>query len=379
MSEFAKPKRRSFRTLLSAICKRCRPALLRGVHATKADRYAKRYRSAEFALALVVHFLKGMPSLRALQVAFGCNRSLTRTIKLGGISNAQLAQLTHRRPAQLWEPLLVELLGLVARQVPSSPLRLMDSTFFPLSARLMSRCWQRHFEPEAAGIKLTATYDPVQGAPVDWHISTGAGSDAGEGPAVLPDGNISGHIYLFDRGFRKYAFYQQLIDRGADFVTLGSVNMRYEVTEELALAPAHEQILCDQVVVLGSANGRNLMGSPVRRIVLRDGKRELVFVSSLFDLEAAQVCELYRRRWDIEVFFRWLKRQIGCLKPLGYSPQAAKHTIFAALVAYLLVLLMALTARKRPEDPIRMANALYRLQANLDQPPETSYLQVLRL
>lgn len=151
------------------------------------------------------------------------------------------------------------------------------------------------------------------------------------------------------------------------------------MVRELALDPGHEQIVCDQAVILGSHNAHNRMKSPVRRIVLCDGESEMVFLSSIFDLPAVEVCELYRRRWQIETFFRWLKRQIGCRKSLGYSPQAAAHTILAALVAYILVRLMALAVRKRPEDPIRMANALHCLQADLDQPPETIYLQALRL
>ena len=379
MAQFTKRSSKPFRSLLSEICRRCRPALRRGVKASDADRYAKRYMSADFALALVVHFLKGMPSLRALQIAFSRSGRLTDEIKLGGISNAQLAQLPHHRPVALWEPLLAELLALLARKDGPSDLRLLDSTFFKLGTRLMSRRWNRQVAPEAAGIKLTAVIDPANCAPVDWHISAGGGSDAGEGPAVLPDEDIAGQIYLFDRGFRNYGFYQQLIDRGADFVTPGSANMRYEVVRELALDPRQPQIACDQTVILGSHNAHNRMKSPVRRIVLRDGESEMVFLSSLFDLSAVEVCELYRQRWQIEVFFRWLKRQIGCLKPLGYSPQAAAHTILAALVAYVLVRLMALAVRERPEDPIRMASALYRLQADLDQPPEEIYLQVLRL
>lgn len=151
------------------------------------------------------------------------------------------------------------------------------------------------------------------------------------------------------------------------------------MVRELALDPGHEQIVCDQAVILGSHNAHNRMKSPVRRIVLCDGESEMVFLSSIFDLPAVEVCELYRRRWQIETFLRWLKRQIGCRKSLGYSPQAAAHTILAALVAYILVRLMALAVRKRPEDPIRMANALHCLQADLDQPPETIYLQALRL
>ena len=379
MPKFAKRSDVPFRTLLSEICKRCRPALQRGVEASDADRYVKRYPSADFALALVVHFLKGMASLRALQIAFSRSGRLTDEIQLGGISNAQLAQLAHHRPTALWEPLLAELLELLARKEAPSELRLLDSTFFKLGTRLMSRRWNRPFAPEAAGIKLTAVIDPANCAPVAWRISVGGGSDAGEGPAVLPDEDIAGQVYLFDRGFRNYGFYQQLIDRDADFVTLESAGAHYEVVRELALDPEHEQIVCDQAVILGSHNAHNRMKSPVRRIVLRDGESEMVFLSSIFDLPAVEVCEVYRQRWQIETFFRWLKRQIGCLKPLGYSPQAAAHTILAALVAYILVRLIALAVRKRPEDPVRMASALYRLQADLDQPPETIYLQALRL
>ena len=106
---------------------------------------------------------------------------------------------------------------------------------------------------------------------------------------------------------------------------------------------------------------------------------DVTFLTSCFDLSTFDVTELYRQRWMIEVFFRWLKRVIGCRKPLGYSQQAAEHTIYAALVAYLLTLLLAPPGLRPTDDaptfPLKEAFGL--LRAWLYQPPRRQQLSAL--
>jgi len=138
-------------------------------------------------------------------------------------------------------------------------------------------------------------------------------------------------------------------------------------------------VQADETVRLGSVNGHNLMTSPVRRVVLKSQGGTVVLHSSRFDLTAEQVGDLYRQRWPIEVFFRWLKSTIGCQRPLGGSLQAAAHTFYAALVAYLLTLLIA---RSGPDwdastPTRRVATHLQRLRARLHSPPNDAELAAL--
>jgi hypothetical protein len=297
------------------------------------------------------------------------------------MSISQLSKILHVRPPQLWEPLIQELgVQVTGSQVPSW-IRVIDSTLFKLSAKLLSRCTGKRFKnPGNAGIHATMVLDVRNLTPVRLRSKLGQGSDAANGRAVLPpEESIKGHLYLFDRGFRNYAFYEDLIQREADFVTRQSETIRYEVLETLKLHPDRPQIVCDEKVRLGSHNAKNRMKNPVRRIVLQTEGETLILLTSCFDLSAFEVTELYRQRWIIEVFFRWLKKVIGCHKPMGYSQSAAEHTIYAALVVYLLTLLLAGLTSLPPKNQktAQIKAAFELLAALLYQTPRRQHLHAL--
>jgi hypothetical protein len=257
----------------------------------------------------------------------------------------------------------------------------IDSTLFKLSCKLLTRCTGKQFKnPGNAGIHSTLVLDAEHLVPLVVHCKVGQGSDAANGRLVVPpEESIAGGMYLFDRGFRNYAFFDDLITRGADFITRQSATIHYTVQGDLPLDPARPSILADEKVKLGSANAKNRMQHPVRRIVLQTATEPVIFLTSCFDLSAFEVTELYRRRWVIETFFRWLKRVIGCDKPLGYSQSAALHTIYAALVTYLLTLLLAAPQLEMPRRPAtaRIKAVFSLLRALLYQRPRRDHLHAL--
>ena len=369
---FAKATSPSCRSLLHTLVRLCRPPLQRGSRQTQADYYVKSYASSAFALALISHFVLGLRSLRHLKTQLDCDTRLQRAVGLGGISDAQLPKLLHRRPPALWEPLVAELLARLPRhQLPTS-VRIMDSSFFHLGMKLLARQMARRFTPESAGVKLTLIMEPATGAPQAWLVTVGQGNDIPPGVALCAaQEDIHGHLYLFDRGYIKYDFYASLMARGADFLTRSVRDGSYVVLETRPLPEAPGAIRSDQIVRVGSRAAHNLLERPVRRIVKHTPQGELIFLTSLVDLPAAEVAELYRTRWQIEILFRWLKRVLDCTKPLGYSPEAAAHTFFAALACYLLILLVAQAAG----TPRGLAKIVYEIRAGLHERPKLRHLQ----
>ena len=381
MGRFPRRRQMSFRNVMHAVCRRCRGPLWRGVRRTGADRYVKRHRSVDFALALMSYSLLGQNSLRGLKRRLDQDELVARCVGWRGMSISQLSKTLHARPPQLWEPLVKELaVQVTGSQVPSW-VRVIDSTLFRLSAKLLTRCTGKAFRnPGNARIPTTMVLDVESLTPVRVRSKLGQGSDAANGRAVLPpEENIAGYLYLFDRGFRNYAFYEDLIQRHADFVTRQSETIRYEVLQTFKLDPEHPQIVSDEKVRLGSHNAKNRMKAPVRRIVLETEGDPLICLTSCFELSAFEVTELYRQRWIIEVFFRWLKKVIGCSKPLGYSQRAAEHTIYAALVVYLLTLLLTgLTSEPtKGQKTARIKAAFELLCALLYQRPRRDHLHAL--
>jgi hypothetical protein len=350
----------------------CAPSLRRGIKQTHADYWVKSYRSLDFAFALLGYFLLGLRSGRELHACLHTNQRLARLVNLREISVAQLARLPHDRPAALWLPLLTALL----QRLPGAGLpggrRAMDTSYFRLGTKLMSRCLQRRVSDKGAAFKLWLVIDTDSSAPQRAFVTIGHGSDTAHLDRLVPAGeDIKGCLYLFDRGFRKYAFYQELIDRSADFITREcEAQVHFQGLEALPLDPKHPEILSDQRVRLGRSQSRNLMRSAVRRIALQTDTGIIVFHTSCTDLAAWEVAEAYRQRWQIETVFRWIKRTVGCLRPVGCSLQAAEHSLYAALVVYLLALLRAWaeqqTAERKP--PPRLATALRRLRFGLYDP-----------
>jgi len=379
MARFARRRRKSFGSLLHAISRWCRGPLRRGVRQSRADRYVKRHRSVDLALALVSYFLLGLRSLRGLKRHLDEDPLVAQCVGWRRMSIAQLGKSLRDRPPALWEPLLTELRRCVTDPEAPRWLRVIDSTLFRLSLKLLTRCTGKRFKnPGNAGLQATLVLDVEHLVPVAMRSRVGQGSDAANGPRVLPpEEDITGHMYLFDRGFRSYTFYDDLIHRAADFVTRQSAQIVYEVETAFPLDPAHPEIVADEKVWLGSRGHR--MAHPLRRIVLEGPREPVIFLTSCFDLSAFEVSELYRRRWVIETFFRWLKRVIGCDRPLGYSHPAALHTIYAALVVYLLTLLLA---GLDPKAPRRACTAAIKavfglLRALLYQRPRRDHLQAL--
>jgi Transposase DDE domain len=367
------------RRLLQALASRCRRPLRRGVKASGADYYVKSYFSVGLALALISYFLLDLKSLRELRTELRVNSLLASLTGFGGISNAHLPKLLHDRPGELWTPLLTSLLRQVpAAQVPR-PLRIFDTTFLTMGLKLFSRQHSNvKCTAHTAGYKAGVVWNPQQAAPVKLVCRAGQSNDAQYLSELLPkQETISQAVYLFDRGFRKYAFWDELIDRGAGFVTRAWRLLHFEVTLQLPLEAAHPQLLSDEIGHVGGQQHR--MRHPLRRIVMQTKRGQLVFLTTELEQSAWEITELYRLRWQIEIFFRWLKRILNCRKALAMSVQAAVHTLCAAFATYLLLLIFA--QRALPKEELQglpgLKIALRILRSRLYQPPGKALLKCL--
>lgn len=381
MAKFARRRSRSFRSLYRAIVDLCRTPLEEGVAATNADHYVKRYRSAEFALAMIFHFILGLRSLRELAIRLAEDSQLTRLISMRGISKSHLPKLLHARPADLWAPLIAELIHRLSPTDAPSQAWAIDATTLTLGAKLLARMTGRDLKRENAGAKLSVVVNLDSKRFERLHISMGSGHDAEHTHQLLPaDWIIAGLTFVFDRGYRSYAFYRDLIRRRAHFVTRECANDHFEPLQAISLDPAHPEIVDDEIGILGGTSLKDSEKMLVRRVVKRcEDDEELVFFTTRLDLSAADVAMLYQRRWVIEIFFRWLKSAINLKRPLGYGLEATMHTILAALAAYCLALLLAeWTPSRTTKRPVpRIASSIQRLRARLYEKPRARELRCL--
>jgi hypothetical protein len=383
MAKFARSGRKSFRSLYRAIVDLCEEPLDEGVAATNADRYVKRYPSRDFALAMVFHFILGLRSLRELAIHLAEDSRLTRLITMRGISKSHLPKLLHARPADLWAPLIADLLKRLRPSDAPPRAWAIDATTLTLGAKLLARMTGRDLQRENAGAKLSAVINLTDKRLAQFHISMGSGHDAQYVDELLPvDWVIAGITFIFDRGYRRYSFYRDLIRRKAHFVTRECANDHFEPQWTIALDAEHPEIVSDAIGLLGGTALEDDERMLVRRVAKHcDDGKELVFYTTRLDLSAAEVAALYQQRWVIEIFFRWLKSHVNLKRPLGYGLAPTMHTILAALTVYCLALLLAVWTPSPTTKKLtpRIATAIQTMRARLYEKPTTGELQRLNL
>jgi hypothetical protein len=151
----------------------------------------------------------------------------------------------------------------------------------------------------------------------------------------------AGSYYLMDRGYQDFATFYRMHLAGAFFVTRAKCNVRFVVCESRPVDKA-SGLRCDQLVHLANRDPRRRYPERLRRIRYYDAEHQvsLVFWTNQFALPALTIAELYRRRWQVELFFKWIKYNLRLRAFLGVSDNAIRVQLWSAVSAYLLVALI---------------------------------------
>jgi hypothetical protein len=149
----------------------------------------------------------------------------------------------------------------------------------------------------------------------------------------------SGAIYVMDRAYVDLAALFEIDRAGAFFVTRAKKNMRFEIVETNFNIDLTTGLRADQTVVLTGAKSAELYPSHLRIIDYHDVEKEidLIFITNNFELSALDVAHLYKNRWQIEVFFKWIKQNLTIKRLWGHSENAVKIHIWVAISTYLVV------------------------------------------
>ena len=323
------------------------------------DRYRKKFRATTHIWLLVMHLATGSGSLRQTHTRFGAQSHLRRRLGLPKwISFSQLARSSTSRSPNA----IMSLITLLTTQLQSMPLvinrcadqqwkhltrvKAMDSTFLSLSAKLST--WSVHGGHKAGG-RVHCTLDIASRIPQVLCLTTANTNDH----SALWEQDLSGPEWrgwtlIVDLGYYGHRQFERLLAYGVDFLGKLHAQAAYRLVQSRAVEQKEgwtskdDEVLRDEIVVLGSPNNRRgTVIEGVRLITSRNPQgEECRFITSRHDLAAWEVIELYRRRWDIELFFRWLKRQLGAIRPVGYTREAVWLTVLVATVVALLWLLL---------------------------------------
>ena len=206
----------------------------------------------------------------------------------------------------------------------------VDSTVMQLVANCMD--WAKHRRRKAAA-KMHLRLDLHSFLPSFAIVDT-AGQHDNKRAREVCAGIAAGEIVVFDKAYVDFDHLVDLDSRGVWWVTRAKDNMRYHAVKNLA--KGHENIIKDQIVAL---KGRK--GIRVRRVEawveVDDEWRVMVFITNNLNWSPRSVCDLYRRRWDIEVFFKQVKQSLKLGSFLGHSANAVRWQVYSALLVYVLL------------------------------------------
>jgi IS4 transposase len=223
-------------------------------------------------------------------------------------------------------------------------LRLLDSSSLTLKGRGFDEWTAKDRTRNTQGLKLHVLFGLSERAPLAQAISAANLNDI-EYARTLPI--EAGATYVFDKGYCDYGWWAHIHRSGARFVTRFKRNAKLEVVKDRGIAKdAAEIILKDQIVRLANKHpgaGRRIpYDLPLRRIeVARENKPPLVLATNDLRSSALSIAEHYRARWQVELFFKWIKQHLRIKSFLGRSENAVRIQILTALIAYLLVALYA--------------------------------------
>jgi len=326
-----------------------------------ADRRVRRLSTKSQFIALLYGQLEGAVSLREIET--GLERHQSRLYHLGASAprRSTLADANALRPCVLFAELFAAMAARAHR-----PLRrrladttyLIDATGLRLDGRSLD--WAR-FSAKVCGVKLHVVYDADADRPTYAALTPAPVNDI-TAAQVMPI--EPGATYVFDLGYYDYAWWAKLDAEGCRIVTRFKKNTPLAVIEELPVDP-DGAILSDRIGFLPYRQGagrRNPMRQAVREVQVRtETGKVLRILSNDLDTGAQEIADLYKRRWAIELFFRWVKQTLKITRFLGTSENAVKIQIGVALIAFLL-LRLAQAAQKAIASPLRFARLV---RANL--------------
>ena len=327
----------------------------------EADRLSRKLDTKRHFIALLYGQFSGAASLR--EIVTGMASHETRLYHAGAapVKRSTLSDANAERPWQVFGALFTAMLpqahrGL--RRTVKDAVRLIDSTSLRLSS--LSEGWAT-FSADVFGAKAHIVYDPNADRPVYFAVTSANVNDI-TAAKVMPI--EIGATYAFDLGYYDYGWWAALDDAGCRFVTRLKKNTPITVVHENRV-PKNSNILSDRIGHLPARlakSRQNPLQVPVREVQVRtDTGKVLRIVTNDLDAPAQEIADLYKQRWDIELFFRWIKQTLRIKRFIGVSENAVRIQIAVALIAFL-ILRMAQAAQKAVHSPLDFARLV---RANL--------------
>lgn len=315
----------------------------RSVERYTGDRYIKSFSCRQQLIVMLYSQARGLKSLRDITVSLRSQHRKWYHLGLESVARSTLADANSKRSADIYKEVFYDFLGKCQSLSPGhkfrfkNPLYTMDSTLVKLCLSVFP--WASYRKRKGA-LKIHTLLDHNGCLPSFLTVTDGRCHDVRVVkdrkygfPQLLPDS-----IITVDRGYYDFNWFYSLNLKKISFITRAKQNLKYEVTGQQQVPP-NIGVISDQAIRLTGYYQQQYYPDKLRLIIFYDSnkKEELVFITNNFKLAASTIAELYKHRWQIELFFKWIKQNLKIKTFLGTSENAVMTQIWTAMIYYLLL------------------------------------------
>ncbi len=308
--------------------------------------YPSRYPTLTFShldqfLCLAFAQLTYRESLRDIETCLRAHQSKLYHLGIrGNIAKSTLADANESRDWRIYQDFALSQIKLARKLYSQDSFAVeLEQTVYALDTTTIDLClsvfpWA-HFRHAKAAVKMHTLLDLRGNIPTFIHISDGKMHEVNVLDILIPE---AGSFYIMDRGFTDFARWFTLHQAQAFFVIRGKSNLLCRRIYSRAVDKS-TGLRCDQTIALTAPKACKDYPQHLRRIKFYDAEhdRHLVFLTNNFDLPALTIAQLYRCRWQVELFFKWIKQHLRIKKFYGTTENAVKTQIWIAITVYVLV------------------------------------------
>lgn len=305
----------------------------------KGNRYVKHFTCWNQLLVMIFGQLSNRDSLRELIISLDAHSQKSYHLGFGkSVTRSNLAKANESRDYRIFEELAYYLIGNARKKLSNDDFEVkgkvyaFDSTTIDLC---LSVFWWANFRKTKGGIKIHTLYDITTQIPAFVHITDAKVHDV-KAMDLIP--YESGAYYIFDRGYVDFERLYRITQLGSYFVIRSKKNMQFECSEYRSVN-ASMGVMSDQVGALIGFYTSKQYPKKLRKVDFYDAEmdRTFTFLSNNFELPPEQIALLYKNRWQIELFFKWIKQHLKIKSFWGTTENAVRIQIYTAIITYCMV------------------------------------------
>ncbi len=302
------------------------------------DKYVKHFTCWNQLLALMFGQLSNPESLRDLVIALDAHQSKCYHLGMGkNVSRSSLARANQDRDYHIFEEYAYYLVN-QARETRATKIFELVGNVYAFDSTTIDLClsvfWWAKFRRRKGGVKIHTLYDVETQIPAFFHITEASVHDSKVMKEVPYE---SGSYYIFDRAYNNFKMLYKIHQIGAYFVIRAKTNLQYKTIKWKRRLPRN--VLSDLTIGLTGFYPKQYYPGALRMVKYWDEQqqREFVFLTNATHISALQVTDLYKNRWQVELFFKWLKQHLKIKKFWGTTENAVRIQVYAAICTYCLV------------------------------------------